>query len=151
MKRIAGLVFVLAVATSARAQQDFSKVEITVTKVAGNIYMLQGAGGNIGVSVGEDGVLVIDDQYAPLAPKIRAAIRTISDKPIRLVLNTHYHGDHTGGNEVFGAEAPIIAQDNVRKRLVSGSTVMGQATPPSPRIALPIVTYDNRVSVHLNG
>lgn len=151
MKRIAGLIFVLAIAATARAQQDFSKVEITTTKVAGAVYMLQGAGGNIGLSVGEDGILVVDDQYAPLAPKIKAAIRSISDKPIRLVVNTHYHGDHTGGNEFFGAEAPIIAQENVRKRLASGATVLGNAVPPSPRGALPIVTFENNVSVHLNG
>ena len=151
MKRIAGLVIVLSIAATARAQQDFSKVEITVTKVGGAVYMLQGAGGNIGVSVGEDGILVVDDQYAPLAPKIKAALKGISDKPIRLLLNTHYHGDHTGGNEIFGAEAPIIAQENVRKRLSSGTTTLGQVNPPSPRGALPIVTFENNVSVHLNG
>jgi cyclase len=151
MKRIAGVVFVLALAAGAHAQQDFSKVEVTVTKVAGPVSMLQGAGGNIGVSAGEDGVLVVDDQYAPLAPKIKAAIRTITDKPIRLVVNTHYHGDHTGGNEFFGAEAPIIAQENVRKRLASGSTVLGNSVPPAAHGALPIVTFENSVSIHLNG
>jgi cyclase len=151
MKRIAGFIFVLALAATAQAQQDFSKVEVTVTKVAGPVSMLQGAGGNIGVSAGDDGVLIVDDQYAPLAPKIKAAIRTITDKPIRLVVNTHYHGDHTGGNEFFGSEATIIAQENVRKRLASGSTALGNSVPPAAHGALPIVTFENSVSIHLNG
>ena len=86
------------------------------TKVAGNVYMLEGAGGNIGVSVGEDGILIVDDQFAPLADKIRAALKGLADKMLRFILNTHWHGDHTGGNVVFGPEAPIIAHDNVRKR-----------------------------------
>src|SRR5437660_3931554 len=110
---VALFVFVLA----ALAQQDFSKVEIKATKVAGNVYMLEGSGGNIGVSVGEDGIVLVDDQFAPLAPKIKAALKNITDKPIKFVLNTHFHGDHTGGNVKFGAEAPIIAHENVRKRL----------------------------------
>src|SRR6266513_1986833 len=100
--------------------KDFSKVEIKVQKVAGTVYMLQGAGGNIGVSVGDDGIVMVDDQYAPLAPKIQAALKGISDKPLRFVLNTHLHGDHTGGNPVFSQLAPIIAQENVRKRLAAG-------------------------------
>src|SRR5690349_24597350 len=101
-------------AGTALAQQDLSKVEIKVNKVAGTVYMLEGSGGNIGVSVGEDGIVLVDDQFAPLAPKIRAALKGITDKPIKFVLNTHFHGDHTGGNSQFGAEAPIIAQENVR-------------------------------------
>src|SRR5437763_17038571 len=80
------------------AQQDFSKVEIKVTKVAGTVYMLQGSGGNIGVSVGDDGIVIVDDEFAPLAPKIRAALKGISDKPIKFILNTHYHGEHNGRN-----------------------------------------------------
>ena len=85
--------------------QDFSKVEIKATKVAGSVYMLEGSGGNIGVSVGEDGIIIVDDQFAPLAAKIREALKNISDKPIRFVLNTHFHGDHAGGNVEFGKEA----------------------------------------------
>ena len=96
--------------------QDFSKVQIKVTHVAGSVYMLQGAGGNIGASVGDDGI-VVDDEYAPLAEKIQAALKGITDKPVRFIINTHYHGDHTGSNAFFQKEAPIIAQDNVRKRL----------------------------------
>src|SRR5436309_6292857 len=104
----------------AAAQQDFSKVQIKVTKVAGSVYMLEGAGGNIGASVGEDGIVIVDDQYAPLADKIQAALKGITDKPVRFIINTHYHGDHTGGNAYFQKQAPIIAHDNVRKRLESG-------------------------------
>src|SRR5215468_7339558 len=100
---------------------DFSKVQIKVTKVAGNVYMLEGAGGNIGASVGEDGIVVVDDQYAPLADKIQNALKGITDKPVRFIINTHYHEDHTGGNEFFQKQAPIIAHDNVRKRLEQGS------------------------------
>ncbi|MFN2512076.1 MAG: MBL fold metallo-hydrolase, partial [Pyrinomonadaceae bacterium] len=101
----------------AYGQQDFAKVEIKATKVAGNVYMLEGRGGNIGVSVGSDGILIVDDQYAPLADKIKAALKTLSEGKLKFVLNTHWHGDHTGGNVVFGPEAPIIAHENVRKRL----------------------------------
>src|SRR5512140_607015 len=104
----------------ASAQTDFTKVEMKVTRVAGTVYMLEGAGGNIGVSVGEDGVVLVDDQFAPLAPKIRQALKGITDKPLKFVLNTHFHGDHTGGNAQFGSEAPIIAHENVRRRLKEG-------------------------------
>src|ERR1051325_11002927 len=100
----------LAAAAAVAQQQDFSKVEIKVQKVAGTVYMLTGSGGNIGVSVGDDGVVIVDDQYAPLAPKIQAALKGITDKPVRFIINTHYHGDHTGGNEDFTkAHAEIIA------------------------------------------
>src|SRR5437763_5721264 len=102
------------------AQQDFSKVEIKVTKVAGTVYMLEGSGGNIGVSVGDDGIVIVDDQFAPLAPMIKEALTSISDKPLKFVINTHFHFDHTGGNALFGVEAPIIASENVRKRLMEG-------------------------------
>lgn len=148
---------VLATATFLSTQdQDFSKVEIKVTKVAGNVYMLQGEGGNIGVSVGEDGIIVVDDQYAPLAEKIQAALRGITDKPIRFIINTHYHADHTGSNEYFQKQAPIIAHDNVRKRLEEGGTAGNLASiefpvKAQPKAALPIVTFDHNVTVHLNG
>ena len=145
------LVLIALLAGSAGAQQDFSKVEMKVTKVAGNIYMLEGAGGNIGVSVGADGILIVDDQFAPLADKIRAALKTIGDGKLKFVLNTHYHGDHTGGNAQFGPEAPIIAQTNVRKRLATEQTVRGQKVPASPKEALPVITFDQAVSIHFNG
>src|SRR6201990_636670 len=115
------LIAVVTMAALAAAQNnDFSKVQIKVTKVAGNVYMLQGAGGNIGASIGEDGILVVDDQYAPLAEKIEAALKGVTDKPVRFIINTHYHGDHTGGNAFFQKQAPVIAHDNVRKRLEAG-------------------------------
>jgi glyoxylase-like metal-dependent hydrolase (beta-lactamase superfamily II) len=132
-------------------QQDFSKVEIKVTKVAGTVYMLEGSGGNIGVSVGEDGIVIVDDQFAPLAPKIKAALKGITDKPLRFVLNTHFHGDHTGGNAEFSPDATIIAHENVRKRLKEGGMVGGNEVKPAPKAALPVVTFNDRATVHLNG
>jgi glyoxylase-like metal-dependent hydrolase (beta-lactamase superfamily II) len=142
----------LLLATPLFAQdRDFSKVEVKVVKVGGSVYMLMGAGGNIGVSVGDDGIVIVDDQFAPLAPKIKEALHGITDKPIKFVLNTHYHGDHTGGNQVFGREAPIVAQTNVRKRLESGSKNLGGTTPPAPKEALPVVTFDDKVSIWANG
>jgi glyoxylase-like metal-dependent hydrolase (beta-lactamase superfamily II) len=122
-----------------------------VSKVAGNIYMLEGAGGNIGVSVGEDGIVIVDDQFAPLAPKIKAALKGITDKPVKFVINTHFHGDHTGGNAQFSEEATIIAHENVRKRLQEGGTVGGTAVKPAAKEALPVVTFNDRATVHLNG
>jgi glyoxylase-like metal-dependent hydrolase (beta-lactamase superfamily II) len=144
-------VILLLSAGVALAQQDFSKVQITVTKVGGTVYMLEGAGGNIGVSVGEDGIVLVDDQFAPLAPKIREALKGITDKPIKFVLNTHFHGDHTGGNSQFSSEATIIAQENVRKRLIDGGTVAGSEVKPAAKAALPVITFNDRATVHLNG
>ena len=141
----------LLFASSLFAQQDFSKVEIKVQKISGTVYMLQGAGGNIGVSVGDDGIVMVDDQFAPLAPKIEAALKGITDKPLRFVINTHWHGDHTGGNPVFSQQAPIIAQENVRKRLAEGRKEPAPAVPPQPAKVLPIITFQDKVSVHLNG
>lgn len=115
------------------SQQDFSKVQIKARKVTDNIYMLQGSGGNIGVSVGPDGILMIDDQYAPLAPKIEAALKDLSSGSLKYVLNTHFHGDHTGGNEVFGKSSTIVAHANVRKRLSTEQMRRGQPAPPKPR------------------
>jgi glyoxylase-like metal-dependent hydrolase (beta-lactamase superfamily II) len=153
VKKFLLLTVSLLFAISAHAQTDFSKVEIKATKVAGNVYMLEGAGGNIGVSVGDDGLLIVDDQFAPLADKIRAALKGLADKKLRFILNTHWHGDHTGGNIAFGPEAPIIAHDNVRKRLATEqkSTVFNTTTPPSPKEALPVITFNDSLSVHFNG
>jgi glyoxylase-like metal-dependent hydrolase (beta-lactamase superfamily II) len=146
----------LAFGFAAAQDQDFSKVQMKVTKVAGNVYMLQGAGGNIGASVGDDGIVIVDDQYAPLAEKIQAALKGITDKPVRFIINTHYHGDHTGGNAYFQKQAPIIAHDNVRKRLESGGPLGNGASvhrdmKSAPKEALPIITFDHDVTVHLNG
>jgi len=132
------------------AQPDFSKVQIKVTKVAGAVYMLEGNGGNIGVSVGDDGIVIVDDQFAPLAGKIREALKSISDKPIRFVLNTHFHGDHAGGNVEFGKEATIIAHENVRKRLAEGTVIAGETKPAEPA-SLPVITFNDRATVHVNG
>jgi cyclase len=146
-------------ATRGGQGQDFSKVEIKATKVAGNIYMLQGAGGNIAASIGDDGIVIVDDQFAPLADKIQASLKSlgITDKPVRFVINTHYHGDHTGGNAPFSsAGSTVIAQDNVRKRLESGGTAGNGGTihmenKPAEKAALPIITFEHDVTVHLNG
>jgi cyclase len=155
MKRAALVCAVAVICLSgarARAQgRDFSKVEIKVTKVAGSVYLLEGAGGNIGVSVGADGILIVDDQFAPLAEKIRAALKTIGAGKLRFVLNTHWHGDHTGGNAQFSQEASIIAHDNVRKRLASEQTIFGDKVPASPKEALPVITFDQSLAVHFNN
>jgi len=146
-----------AAATPPAADDPFAGLTIKVVKVAGTVYMLEGAGGNIGVSVGEDGIVLVDDQFAPLAPRIKDALKGITDRPVRIVLNTHWHGDHTGGNAAFGAGASIVAHENVRKRLASGAPKLTigdktrDATPPAAREALPIVTFQDKVSVHLNG
>ncbi len=129
-------------------QQDFSAVQIKTHQVAGNIYYLEGQGGNVGLLVGDDGVLMIDDQFAPLSEKLLAAIRALSDKPIRMLINTHVHGDHTGGNENFGKMGiDIVAHDNVRGRLARGVN----NAPPAPAAALPVVTFGDRMKLHLNG
>lgn len=151
MRRLFLCITAFALATFAFAQQDWSKVEVKAAKVAGSVYVITGAGGNIGVSVGADGVVLVDDQYAPLAPKIEAALKSITDQPLRFILNTHYHGDHTGGNEHFGKSAPIVAHENVRKRLASGVTRGGQTVPPAPAGALPVLTFNDTVTIHLNG
>jgi glyoxylase-like metal-dependent hydrolase (beta-lactamase superfamily II) len=141
----------LPVLPAAAQDRDFSKVEIKATKVAGNVYMLEGAGGNIGVSVGSDGLLIVDDQFAPLANKIQAALKELSPASLKFVLNTHWHGDHTGGNAVFGAQGPIIAHENVRKRLSTEQNILGDKIPPSPKEALPVITFGDKLSVHFNG
>ena len=156
MRKFIGSFLLVVASCAAVAAQDFSKVEIKVVKVSGSVYMLQGAGGNIGASIGEDGIVIVDDQFAPLAEKIQAALKGITDKPVRFVINTHYHGDHTGGNALFQEKAPVIAQDNVRKRLASGGPAgygsgKGMDNKPADPKALPIITFDHDVTVHLNG
>ena len=152
MKRYLLFALSLAVCLSvAQAQNDMSKVEIKSTQVAGNIYMLEGAGGNIGVSVGADGILIVDDQFAPLADKIRAALKKLGEGKLRYILNTHFHGDHTGGNKVFGTEATIVAHDNVRKRLSGEVKAAGSSAKPELAEALPVITFDNSLSVFFNG
>ena len=135
------------------AQGDFSEVEIEAMEISDGIYMLVGAGGNLGLSVGDDGAFLIDDQFAPLSDKIMAAIADITDADVEFLLNTHWHGDHTGGNEAFGrAGAIIVAHDNVRVRMSSEQfrEIFDQRMPPSPEAALPIVTFDDEITFHWN-
>ena len=148
------LAALLAAPLTAAAQNDMADVEIRVEKVADNVAVLYGRGGNIGVSVGEDGVFMIDDQYAPLTDRIQAAIDTLSDEAIRFVINTHWHGDHTGGNENLGkAGAVIVAHDNVRERMSTDQFMKAfdRTVPASPRAALPVITFDDSVTFHMNG
>jgi cyclase len=134
--------------------QGMDTVQVRSTPVAGGVHMLTGRGGNVAASVGEDGVFLVDDQYAPLTEKIRAAVAALSPRPIRFVLNTHWHGDHTGGNENLGKGGTlIVAHDNVRRRMSTEQFVaaFNQKTPPSPAAALPVVTFNDAVTFHLNG
>jgi len=135
-------------------QRNFDAVQIKTTQVAEGIYMLEGEGGNIGVSSGDDGVYLIDDQFAPLTPKIVAAVKAISDKPIRFLMNTHWHGDHVGGNENLGkAGVVIIAHDNVYKRMSVGGaiTALKQNYAPAPKAALPVITFNQTATFRMNG
>lgn len=125
------------------AFQDFEDVQIEIIPVNGNVSMLTGAGGNIGVLTGDDGIIMIDDQFAPLSEKILNKLKSLSEQPVKYLVNTHHHGDHTGGNENFQKEGALIfAQENVRKRLLNDSTVTG---------GFPVVTFDENMQLHLNG
>lgn len=146
------VLLVAGIASYSGAQQDFDQVQIQTEKLAEGVYMLTGAGGNIGVSSGEDGVLVIDSQYAALTDKIRAAVAAISDKPLRFLINTHWHGDHTGGNENLAKTGAVIfAHENVRERMSVAQSIFGRETPASPEQALPVVTFTQGITFHLNG
>jgi len=143
----------IAFAIGVFAQQDFSKVEIKTTKLAGNLYTLEGQGGAIGVLTGPEGVLMVDSQFAPLTEKIVAAIKAIDSGPIRYLINTHVHGDHTGGNANLGAMGvTIIARPQLRARLEKpGPTATGAPGTPAPAAALPRLTYDAPMTFHMNG
>src|SRR6478736_857579 len=160
--RIAVAATMMALCGSAFAQTspaappppDFSKVEIKTTGLGNDVYMLEGQGGNITVAVAKDGIIMVDGQYAPLHDKIKAAIAAVSIQPIKYLVNTHYHGDHTGGNELFARDGvTIVAQDNVKIRLQAGTTngLTGAKTPPAPQGALPTDTYTNFSKIRLNG
>jgi cyclase len=140
-------------AAHAQGQPDFSKVVIKTTQLANNFYTLEGQGGTIGVLAGPDGVFMVDDQFAPLTDKIVAAIKQISNQPIKFVVNTHVHGDHTGGNANLGRMGVVIlARENVRNRLMHPAPAANGSTPePAPREALPIITYNNLVTFHMDG
>jgi cyclase len=147
------LVAALLVTPPPPQDADWGAVEVKAQKVAGNVWVLTGRGGNIGVSAGDDGVFLVDDQYAPLTDKVKAALATISDRPLRFVLNTHWHGDHTGGNENLGkAGVVIVAHENVRKRMSVEQFIeaFGEKVPASPKLALPVVTFTDVVTFHLN-
>lgn len=153
MKKTVSLAM-LFFSASCAAQQDFSDVEIIAHQLSDNIYYLEGSGGNIGVSIGEDGVFLVDDQYAPLSEKIIDAIEELSSAPIRFVFNTHHHGDHVGGNaNMANTGAVIIAHENVRTTLSAGFTNgdLTQALTAEQRIGLPVVTFTDSVNFHLNG
>jgi len=137
-----------------QAQDDMADVEIGVTDLGDGLYLLTGRGGNMGLSVGEDATFLIDDQFAPLTPKIRAAIAELTDQPVKFVFNTHWHFDHVGGNENFGETGSVIvAHDNVRERMSKDQFLeaFNREVPASPPEALPVVTFNDRVTFHLNG
>ena len=144
---------IVLAAGSAEAQApDLSKVEIRAESLGPGVAVLFGAGGNIGVSYGPDGTVLIDDQFAPLTEKIAKAVADLGGTPVRYLVNTHWHYDHSGGNENLGkAGATIFAHDNVRVRLAAGGNILGNAIPPAPAAALPVVTYAHGLTFHLNG
>lgn len=148
------LLAALSMAACSQAQNAMDEVKIETVKLNDTLYMLTGRGGNIGVSAGDDGVFLIDDQFAPLTDKIKAAINEISDSPIRYVVNTHWHGDHTGGNENLGnSGVTIVAHDNVRARMATKQVMkaFGREVPASPEAALPTITYHSRMTFYING
>jgi glyoxylase-like metal-dependent hydrolase (beta-lactamase superfamily II) len=154
MTRLIRALSLLVIASSAGAQVNLDTVQVRTTHVAGSVYMLQGSGGNIGLSVGDDAVFVVDDQFAPLTRKILAAIAEITPKPVKFVINTHWHSDHTGGNENLGqAGAVIYAHDNVRKRMTTGGFIeaLNATVAPSSPAALPVITFTDAVTFHING
>jgi glyoxylase-like metal-dependent hydrolase (beta-lactamase superfamily II) len=152
--RLPAFALAALLAAPAFAQQDLSKVEVKVERIAPGVAVLLGAGGNIGLSYGADGNIVVDDQYAPMSEKILAAIATVDPDPVRFVVNTHWHGDHTGGNEAMGKRgAVIVAHSNVRERMSSEQFIaaLDDRVPASPPAALPVVTFEDGVALHLNG
>jgi glyoxylase-like metal-dependent hydrolase (beta-lactamase superfamily II) len=155
MRRLALVAALCGLAAPAFAQDvDFETVEIRTQAVAPGLAVLFGQGGNIAVSTGADGPVLVDDQFAPLAPKILEAVKKLQDGPVRFVINTHWHFDHTGGNEPFGAGgALIVAHENVRRRMSTKQfmAALGREFPPSPAAALPVVTFDDGVTLHWNG
>jgi glyoxylase-like metal-dependent hydrolase (beta-lactamase superfamily II) len=149
-----GVALVAAQGASAQQRPDFSKVQITTTDLGHDTYMLQGQGGNMTLAVGKDGAILVDTEFAPLHDKISAAIGAVTKVPVRDVINTHFHGDHTGGNALFAQEgAVIISQENVRKRLAAGTVngLTGAKTPPAPAAALPTKTYSETLTVKVGG
>lgn len=155
MNRLAAIALAGAsplLAVPSLAQGNFDGVEIKTEQIAPGVAVLFGRGGNIAVGYGDDATVMIDDQFAPLSTKIEAAVAALDAKPVKYVVNTHWHFDHTGGNEHFGKTgATIFAHDNVRVRMASGGSAAGNQTPPAPKEALPVVTYGQGLRFHLNG
>ena len=154
LPRVLALVSVTLLPASAAAQQELDTVQIRTEQVGPGVYVLFGSGGNIGLAVGSDATFVVDDQFAPLTLKILAAIRAVTPNPVKFVVNTHWHFDHTGGNENLGnAGALIVAHENVRKRMTTGEFIraLNRTIPPAEPGALPVVTFTDAVTFHLNG
>ena len=145
-----GLVLSCAVAAAA-PQPDPAKVPFKIIPVAGAVSLLQSPAGNIAVLAGDDGVVMVDTGYAASEQPLRAALKQVSDRPLRFVIDTHIHDDHTGGNAAFQREAPIVAQANVRTRLAAGAKVMNHEVPPAPPAALPQITFEDQLTLHLDG
>ena len=153
---IALLVAFVSGPASAQRNIDSATVDVKTQKLDENVYMLQflgpagaagNVGGNVGAFVGADGIAIVDSGYAPVAPKLEAALKAISDQPVKYVLNTHWHGDHSGADEYFGKTATIVAHQNARRKMLKGGTLF----PPSPAAALPVITFADRITVHMNG
>ena len=154
LRRVLALCALVAFPATALAQGDFADTVIESQDLGSGVYLLTGAGGNMGLCVGDDGAFLIDDQFAPLTEKILAKIKTLTDKDVRFVINTHWHGDHTGGNENLGnAGVAIVAHENVRVRLTTDQVmeVFGREVPAAPHAAHPVITFTENISFHLNG
>lgn len=150
--RLGLFVAAASIATAVWAQADMSQVQVTATSISPQVAVLFGNGGNIGVSHGPDGTLIVDDQFAELTGRIQQTLSNLGAQPVKYLVNTHWHFDHAGGNENFGnAGAQIVAHDNVRRRLASGGTVIGNVSAPAPAVALPVMTYDKGMTFHFNG
>jgi glyoxylase-like metal-dependent hydrolase (beta-lactamase superfamily II) len=146
------LIFSFALTTLAHDKHENGQdVTVKTQKIGGNVSMLQGRGGNVGASSGADGILIVDDDYAQVSPKLAEALKALGSEKPRFILNTHWHGDHTEGNKYFGKDSLIIAHANVRKRLSTEQTIFGEKIPPFPDAALPVITYEQTMSIHFNG
>lgn len=156
LKRTVAVLILLSFVLSAFAhdkhedKNQMQEITVKTVKITDKVYMLQGRGGNVGVSVGADGILIIDDDYANVSPKIAEALKALGSEKPKFVFNTHWHGDHTQGNQFFGKDSLILAHTNVRQRLSVETTVRGNKIAPYPKFALPVITYDESISVHLN-
>ncbi|HPR64311.1 MAG TPA: MBL fold metallo-hydrolase [Thermoanaerobaculia bacterium] len=142
-------IFLLAVSLS--AQNDYDEVVVSIHPVSGTVYMVEGAGGNIGISTGENGIVMVDAQFAPLAEKIRNAIGGVSKGKVRFLINTHWHSDHTSGNVAFGKEAMILAHENVRKLVTTEQKILGNTREPLPEVGWPVLTFSDGVKIYQNG